>query len=1078
MRVRLLGGFRVQVGARVIEEGDWRLRKAASLVKMLALSRDHWLHRDRALDLLWPDLSPAAAANNLHRTLFVARQTLEPGSSGGARSIRLGEEKLALYPESPLRVDIEAFEEASAVARGGGEPAAYRAAIELYAGDLLPDDLYEPWAEDRRTHLRKVYLAVARRARPASTKKGKSSHWPSRRSSGRWTRNLPWEEAHVGLMRLRARSGQPGEARRQYERLARSLDRAAGVEPSPATRRLLEEIEAEGPAPDEPARRDDTSREVLPSGTLNGSEARGNFVGRRQELVEIKRALSTTALLTLTGTGGTGKTRLAQETVRDLTGVYPDGAWLVELAPLSEAALVPRAVAEKVGVREEPGRPLEAAISEVLRDRQALLVLDNCEHLVRAAARLADSLLGTCPSLRILATSRQALGVTGETVWRVPPLSLPERAPAVGELEASEAARLFADRAASRASGFALTPENAGAVADVCRKLDGIPLAIELAAARIEVLSVGQISAKLGDSLGLLTTGDREAPSRQKTLRGALDWSHELLPEDERALFGWLSVFAGGFTLGAAEEVCSEGAVGRGEVLDLLSRLVEKSLVAVEERDVEETRYGMLETVRQYALEKLTASGQEGAARDRHAEFFLDVTEEAEPGLAGGQQGAWLARLDADSGNLRAALGHHLATGPPAEGALRMAGALRWFWFLRGRYGEGRGWLEEALARGDDAPPLVRAKTLTAAGDLAFLQSEYDRARELLGESLTLYRSLDDRRGVAEAVQLLGSMEREQGRYVQAEAFHEEALALWRELGDEWGVAQSLNYLGFAAWLRGNHERAVELCGRALGMFRASGDGEGIAWSLMNLGAAALYEGERARAEALLGESLALSREGGYQESVAWSLDKLGVLALRGDLPEKAESLLRESLTVHHELGDRWRTASVLEALAWAAGSLGRSERAGRLFGAAEALREDIGDPVPACERDDHERAVAAVRARMGEEPFAVAWTLGRTMHVERAAAYALSVEPAPPAASRQEAEPGAPAPKLTRREGEIADLVAEGLTNSSIADELVISRRTVDTHVHRILRKLGLNSREQLSDRPREGRPGQKEAG
>jgi tetratricopeptide (TPR) repeat protein len=437
-----------------------------------------------------------------------------------------------------------------------------------------------------------------------------------------------------------------------------------------------------------------------------------------------------------------------------------------------------------------------------------------------------------------------------------------------------------------------------------------------------------------------------------------------LLSEAERALFRRLSAFANGFTLEAAEEVCSGGGVERGEVLDLLCKLVDKSLVLVGRRG-DDARYRMLETVGQYASERLEEAGEEEAIRGRHADFFLRLAERAEPALSGPDQGEWLDRLDAEVGNLRAAMAY-FSEAEDTEAELRLASALWGFCHARGHYGMGRSWLEDALSKSRDPTPL-RAGALTGAGFLAFLQCDYGRARGHLEQSLALYEDLADRRGMAQVGDVLGGVAREEGDYERARTLHEESLALWRGLQDEHGSAESLYYLGLVAWLNGENERAGESSARALDMTRASGDTAGILSSLINLGSVALYKGDYDRAEAMLEESLALLREGGYREGVGWALNQLGVVAYRrGDL-ERSQRLLGESLAVHKDLGDLGRVASVLEALAETAGALKRFDLSARLFGAADALRETIGSPVPPCERAERDRAESSVRARMGD---------------------------------------------------------------------------------------------------------------
>ncbi len=785
-----------------------------------------------------------------------------------------------------------------------------------------------------------------------------------------------------------------------------------------------------------------------------------SFVGRGRELVEIEELLDATRLLTLTGPGGCGKTRLAMAAVGRIAEDFEDGACWVWLAPISDPTLVPEAVAAAVGVSEAPGLSPAEAIVEHVGDGDLLLALDNCEHVVEACAGLVDLLLRSCPGIGILCTSREALDVAGETAWPVPPLSRPDPGEEIVDpagLARYEAVGLFVERAAVAAPGFELTAENAAAVTRVCAKLEGMPLAIELAAARVRVLSVEQIYQRLDDALGLLTAGSRTSPSRQRTLRGALDWSHELLPEEERALFRRLSVFVGGFALEDAERVCAGDELAEGDVLLLLSRLVDKSLVMVVEREGE-ARYRLLATVRQYAQEKLHASGEEPRTRGRHARSFLELAERADAELAGPGQEGWLDRLEGELGNFRAALKWSLASGDATPGdadvGLRLAGALWQFCYLRGYYGEGAGWLEEALAIDKTSESAPRAEALTGAGVLALLRCEYGRAEERLEDGLALHRELGDARGEASTLQVLGSVARERGLYGKAEAFHEQSLALWRGLEDEREIARSLNYLSFAAWLQERYDRAVELGTQTLATFRRLGDAEGVVWALINLGSAALYSDDLGRAEELLEESLAVSRRAGYKEGIGWSLNQLGVAARRRGDTAGAEERLRESLKVHRDLGDTWRIVSVLEALAETAGARGLPERAANLFGVAEVLREKISTPIPPVERPDRDERALAARTRLGEEGFEGALAWGRAMALEEAVALAAQETPDP------HNRPVSLPHELSAREVEVLQLVAEGLTDAQVAERLSLSPRTVGHHLRSIYRKLRVPSR------------------
>ena len=1044
VRIGLLGGFSVTVGDRKVDESAWRLRKAASLVKVLALAPGHRLHRERMMDLLWSDLDPKAATNNLHHVLHHARRTLEPANAPGAsRHLVLREEQLALCPDAPLWVDVEAFQNASTVARGAREPAAYRAAIDLYAGELLPEDRYEEWTEIRRQELRRTFLALLVELAGLYEERGGEEAAPAVQVLQRALAEEPTnEEAHVGLMRLYASSGRSGEALRQYVQLSEALTEALGAEPTASTRALSEEIAA-GRFPTlrtQPAGppTEQTARGV---GTHNLPATRTSFVDRDRERIELKRDLAMTRLLTLTGAGGTGKTRLAQEVAKDLVGAYPDGVWLVQLAGLSEPELVAHVVTATLGVRERPGRPLGATLAEELRTKNILLVLDNCEHLIEAVAGLTDELMGACPQLRILATSREPLHVPGEVVRRVPSLPVPEpKDPALlmeGGLRRFAVTRLFLDRAQRREEETAFSGGSVQAVARVCRRLEGIPLAIELAAARTATLSVEQIEERLEDSLKLLTTGFRTADPRHRTLRATLDWSYELLSEAERVLFGRLSVFAGGWTLEAAEVVGSGDGVGEDEVLDPLSRLVDKSLVALEEGERGELRYTMLEPVRQYARAKLRESSEEDAVQSRHAEFFLALAEEAEPELSGTQQQAWLQRLEREHANLRGALSWALDPSDSREPrehrtelGLRLAGALGRFWAVYGP-GEGRKWLEKGLAKGRAAPKSALAKASYEAGWIEQFQGDYDRAIALL----------------------------------------EEALALFRELGDSRGVATSLVNLGFAVLHQGDKERAAVLRQEVEALRGETLDRFTLAWLTMFLGLAALYEGDYERSGTLARESLAIYRELGDKRGVFMCHVGLGYGELAMGNHEPAAALLEEALRLLRGSVDKFCLAYGIFGLAAVAAARVVPVRAARLWGATEALREEIGvDSLSHWELQayDYEGRASAARNMLGDEDaWERAWAEGRAMTPDQVVEYALGTrEPTLPTAftPRKPSLAEAPDNPLTGREREVAVLVGRGLTDRQISSELHLSERTIHNHVSNILSKLELRSRAQIA--------------
>src|SRR5215211_7750321 len=791
IRVWLLGGFRVSVDSRIITQDGWRLRKAATLVKLLALAPGHRTHREQAMDLLWPESGRKAASNSLRSTLHTARKVLDPAT--GSRYLASEDESLVLCPEGNLWVDVDAFEEAAATARGAKEPATYRAALDLYEGDLLPEDRYEEWTEGRREELRQLYLALLLEL--AVLHEDRNELGLAIEALRKTTAKEPvFEEAHVSLMRLHALSGRPERALAQYERLRDTLTRGLGTRPAEATRRLRDEIAA-GRVPMAPSVGLFQEEELGGAGKHNLPAPRTSFVGREREMVEVKRMLATTRLLTLTGAGGSGKTRLALEVARDLIGVYPDGVWLVGLARLSEGDLVPQTVAAALRVPERPGQALAGTLVEALSDKELLLVLDNCEHLVEAAAQLVDTLLDSCPHLRVLATSREPLGTPGEVNRVVPLLSLPARTDeelngmsAVDRLMGFEATRLFVDRARLRLPDFELTQKNAGAVARVCRKLDGMPLAIELATARMGALAVEQVAQRLNASLDVLSGANRTAAPRQQTLRATIDWSHRLLSEAEQRIFRRFSVFAGGWTLEATETVCSGGGIEQVEVLDLLGGLVDKSLVAAGASTGGAVRYRMLEPIRQYATEKLEESDDADEVKGRHAAFFLALAEEAEPELAGPQQNVWVERLEGEHDNIREALSWVLERGE-GELALRLGAALWRFWHVRGYLSEGTRWMEQALAGGGPAPAQTRVKVLEGMGWLVQLLGDTERAEATYEEMLKLSRELGDKGNTATALNSLGTLALAQGDNERARAQLEENLEVLRELENEQSTA-------------------------------------------------------------------------------------------------------------------------------------------------------------------------------------------------------------------------------------------------------------------------------------------------
>lgn len=753
-----------------------------------------------------------------------------------------------------------------------------------------------------------------------------------------------------------------------------------------------------------------------------------SFVGRAGEKAKIQALLATTRLVTLTGAGGSGKTRLALEAAHEVLDRFPDGVWFAELAPLADPELVARAVASAVGLRDESERPLTDILVAHLREKRLLLVLDNCEHLVDACARIVDTLLRACPSLRILATGREALGIGGETTRRVPSMSLPNpgEEPGPERLCDYEAPQLFVQRATAVSPTFALTARSAPAVAEICRQLDGIPLAIELAAARTKGLTVGQIAARLDDRFRLLSGGSRTALPRQQTLRASMDWSYQLLSGPERVLLRRLSVFAGGFSLEAAEQVCGDGAGEPGQVVDALLQLVDKSLVAADDRG-DQARYRLQETVRQYGRERLQEAGEADETHRRHRDWFLALAERAETEVRGPQQVSWLGRLELDHDNFRAALEWTKADAGNAEAELRLAAGLWLFCFVRGHWSEARAWLDAALVRAPAASSHVVPKAMHAACFFALRQGDLARAWELGERGLALCRELGDRENTVWFLIWLGVVALRHGRDDEAERLFEQGVALSRELQHAWLLSLVLSQLGI--------------------LFRSRGD--------------------RSRAVALHTQSLALARDTGDRLIIAFQLRNLGVDALNNREYAPAADYYVKALRLCRDLDERWISEECLEGLAAVASGGGHYRRAARLFGAGEALRASTGEARPLIGDDSYHKHLGATRSALGEREFEAEWALGHAMTFNEALDYALEPDPVSRRTTDRVAGGGASADSaepLTPREREVAVLVAHGVSNREIAGRLFISERTAQTHVQNILNKLGFTSRAQIA--------------
>jgi predicted ATPase/DNA-binding CsgD family transcriptional regulator len=716
------------------------------------------------------------------------------------------------------------------------------------------------------------------------------------------------------------------------------------------------------------------------------------FVGRQRELAQICQLLNDQVyrLLTLTGTGGVGKTRLALRAAHDLQGRYPQGAWLVELASLSDPGLIPQTVAAAFDLRPEGDRSGLKALMDYLQNRNLLLVLDNCEHLLVACADLANNLLKYCPGLHILATSREILRIAAERTFVVPPLSFPgpgeKHSPQ--ELIQFEAVDLFTRRAKEALPDFELNEENAETVVQICRQLDGIPLALELAAARLRAMDLEQIIGQLKDRFHLLTGGDRSAQPQLQTMRTSIDWSYQLLPEGEQTLLMRLSVFTGGCTAEAAKAVCADDSLPEADILDLLTQLVDKSMLLVIRRRGQELRYRLLETVRQYASEKLSSAGQAGLINDRHLDYFLGLAGCAEPELVGADQRLWFDRLELEHDNLRLAMGWALkgaAAGP--EAGLRMASRLWWFWFVRGYMMEGGKWLERTLAASTSQSPADQVTRAIALAKLPWMEYFQTHSFE---EALALGRMLGPagRESVALALWGMGNQACMQVDYALSQSLERQSLELFRELGHRWGTCEALTTLGMALGRNGNYQQAATVLEESLELAREAGDTNEIAFAHQVLGLVAMARGEYDQAAFHFEQSSAL-----YQEidlhGRGW--ESLGDVArLKGDLA-LAASWYRKTLALYWEWGSARALAIGLEDLARVAALDRQQVRSARLYGAAQALRESSGESMYTFDRLEYEQFLESIRPQLDDAAWKACWSEGRAMPLKDTVAYALS---------------------------------------------------------------------------------------
>jgi predicted ATPase/DNA-binding SARP family transcriptional activator/Tfp pilus assembly protein PilF len=1056
---RILGSVEAEDNGLTLDLGGLRER---TLLARLLLSANQAVSADRLADDLWSGNPPPHSTATLRVYISRLRRVLGPQSGvlttqPAGYQLNIAEDQLDAARFERL---IAAAEAETAAGRAEAAATTLREALDLWRGPALSDVADMGFAATDASRLEEAKLTALEHRVEADLACGRHASLVAELDG--LAAAHPLRERLTGQRILALyRCGRQAEALTAYAELRDRLTEELGIDPSPDLRRLHERIlrqdpgldwhpaqdaahdvraaapagEASPPPPAENGRADGAvaarQPEAAPLAGLPTETT--SFVGREAELDTIEELLRLSRLVTLTGPGGCGKSRLAIRSGAQASARYPDGVWLVELAPVIRPDLVVPAVALVLAAREEPGRTLLASVTARLRDAEALLIVDNCEHVIDAAAEMIATLLRGCPRLRILATSQTRLGVPGEATWPVPPLTVP--APDVRDPDAAaeaESVRLFCDRAALASPGFSLTEQNAAAVSDICRQLDGIPLAVELAAARIRALTAAQLSARLGNRFRLLTGGSRAGLPRHRTLEAAIEWSYDLLSETEQVCFRRMAVFAGGCTMDAVEAVCPDEALPLDAIFETVTALIDRSLLTTEER-FGTMRYGMLESIHQYALGQLDVAGEATAVRGRHLAWLLEFANEAD--LAGPDQAAWLDLLDAERDNFRAGLEWSLA--PPDRNpdrdpalALALTGALAPFWLVRGPVAVARASLEAALtAAGPGADRRLRAIALDGAGQLASVQADPAAQEACQRESLAIWRELGDDVQIASSLGDLGSVAHIQGEYSAAQAMYTEALDLAERAGDAQQMGLALSGLGRLALHQGDQDAATKYYTESMARFREVGDLRRATLILGNLGVVAINTGELELAEQRLTEHLDNARRLGDRKLTSGALTNLGLVAFRaGDL-DRAAALHQQALELSGQLGDRrlevvalgnlglvaaqrenyvaaaqfWLrsldladavgerrgVAESLEELAAVESAAGNARRAATLFGASEAMRTEIGAPVLGPDQARLDAAIAMATAALGEQEFAAAHQAGLEMTAKQAVALA-----------------------------------------------------------------------------------------
>jgi predicted ATPase/DNA-binding SARP family transcriptional activator len=985
-RVELLGALCARQEDRVVSH--FRTHKTGSLLAYLAYYR-HLAHsREVLIDLLWPEDTLSAGQLKLRLALTSLRRQLEPSGAAAGTVLMADRKRVQLNPDA-VTTDVAAFESALQAAETASDPervSLLAQAVDLYRGVLLPGH-YDPWIPAQLVYLEERYFQAVQHLIALLECSGDRERalCCALRAVGI---NPLQEELQQTLMALYVAAGRPADALKQYQELERTLRRALGEAPSPHLQALAQRLRARPGSSNGATRRSEVSEppvlakadsHSLPSPVPSALPMPGTrFFGREPEIARLKALLASPAssrLVTLTGPGGSGKTRLAVQAAAALEEAFAGALWFVPLADISDPDRAPSAILQALGIPHVPGRePMEQVAAALARQR-ALLLLDNFEQLIPAGVPLVQTLRERVPTLTCLVTSRQLLGLTGEQAFPVETLPIPTGADPPERLMGCASVQLFVDRAQLAQPDFRLTRANSRAVATLCDRLEGLPLAIELAAAWANVLSPAQMLGHLGRRLDFLFSRKQDAAPRHRTLRAALDWSLQLLSPELLRFFAALSVFRGGWTSEAAEKVCPDSPV-----LTLLGELRDRSLILSEDSGTE-VRFGMLETLREYAAEKLAPPEGEVLA-ERHAHCYAALVEAAEAAWWSSDEERWIVGLDREQENLRAAL--RWALDNTVEGALRMMRGLVRFWYVRGYLDEGRTWLQEALTRSEGRDSPDRAWALSGAGLLAREQADYPQAETLLHAALRMHRAHGDTPGQAVARQRLGLVASDRRDYVGAYAHLEQALALQQEQGNRPGTAVALVCLGRTALRQGEHTQAHRFCERSLVIFRALKHRWGIATTLYMLGVIASNRSEYVRAIELYEETLRIHRDLSNPRGTALCLLGIGTAALRLTDYARARQTLKKCSLVFQDIGDKWGLLQTLETLADLCRAEGQAAQAARLVGAASAWRDALGAPVPPNEQSAQDALIEALRNSLGEPAFTHHQEAGRLLAWEQ----------------------------------------------------------------------------------------------